>query len=197
MKKKHFLALDGLRGTAALSVAISHVTSYTSGGGGALFHAFLAVDFFFMLSGVVIAHAYEQRLYSDMSFFAFAKLRVVRLWPLIVVGLALGAGYLIARNYLQPAHAAGFSYILTAIAFGFILVPLNVVMGTAGYPLDPPCWSLFFEMIANAFYGLLCRLRLLSNAVLCVIIGCSLLGLVANLIWSCGTNRNILRTHLL
>jgi peptidoglycan/LPS O-acetylase OafA/YrhL len=178
--KKHFLALDGLRGTAALSVAVVHVNAYVTGSGGAPFHAFLAVDFFFILSGVVIAHAYEQRLHTSMTFLDFAKLRVVRLWPLIVAGLALGAGYLIARNYLQPTHAASLGYIMAALVFGFLLVPLNFAMGIAGYPLDPPCWSLFFEMVANAVYAVLCRFRLLSATTLFMIIGGSLLGLLAD-----------------
>ena len=172
--KKHFVALDGLRGTAALSVAILHITGYVNGNP-ALFHAFMAVGFFFMLSGFVVAHAYEQRLLSDMDFMDFAKRRVVRLWPLIVAGLVLGACYLLARNHLQPTHAVTMGYLLAAIAFGLILVPLNIAVGGDGYPLDLPAWSLFFEMIANLFYAFLCRRRLISGLVLAIIIGCSLL----------------------
>jgi len=176
--KIHFLALDGLRGVASLAVVISHVTAYTAGET-ALSHAFLAVDFFFVLSGFVIAHAYEQRLLSDMRLGQFAKLRIVRLWPLIIAGLALGAFYLAVKDHLRPGEAVGASYIATAFAFGLILFPLNTVVGTQGYPLDPPCWSLFFEVAANGLYALLCRLRLISQAVLVTIIACSLLGLIA------------------
>lgn len=163
---------------AALSVAILHISWYVADTP-KLYHAFLAVDFFFILSGFIIANAYEERLFSNMGFLSFAKLRVVRLWPLIVAGLALGAVYLILRNHLQPAHAVTSGYVLGAIIFGLILVPLNVIVGSEGYPLDLPCWSLFFEMMANALYAFLCRYRLLSAATLCLIIGYFLLGLFA------------------
>jgi len=176
--KKHFLALDGLRGTAALAVASAHVTAYNAGTT-ALPHAFLAVDFFFIISGFVIAHAYEQRLLSNMGFGEFIELRVVRLWPLIVAGLALGAFYFVIKSVFQPAEAVSVGYLGVAIIFGLLLAPLNMVLGTDGYPLDPPCWSLFFEMIANALYALLCRFRLISSGMLFVIIAISLLGLMA------------------
>jgi peptidoglycan/LPS O-acetylase OafA/YrhL len=102
-------------------------------------------------------------------------LRVVRLWPLIVAGLALGASYLIVRNHLEPSHAVSIGYLLTAIIFGLVLLPLNLVLGREGYPLDLPCWSLLFEIIANVFYALLCRYRRISTVPLFLVIGCSLL----------------------
>jgi peptidoglycan/LPS O-acetylase OafA/YrhL len=176
--KKHFGALDGLRGIAALAVATAHVTAYNAGTT-ALPHAFLAVDFFFILSGFVIAHAYEQRLLSTMGFLEFAELRVARLWPLVLAGVALGALYFVTRNETQSAHAVSIGYLAVAVVFGLFLVPLNMVVGGDGYPLDPPCWSLFFEMIANGLYAILCRYRLLSNGILFAIIAISLLGLIA------------------
>lgn len=176
--KKHFLALDGLRGAAALAVATAHVTAYNAGTT-AIPHAFLAVDFFFILSGFVIAHAYEQRLLSNMDFMKFARLRVIRLWPLILAGLVLGALYFVLKNEIQSTQTMSVGYVLVAIVFGILLIPLNVVIGADGYPLDPPCWSLFFEMIANALYALLCRFRLISSGMLFAIIALSLLGLIA------------------
>src|SRR5437879_3798779 len=53
-------------------------------------HAGLAVDFFFLLSGFVIAHAYEKRLLETMSFCSFLVVRLIRLYPLILLGLLCG-----------------------------------------------------------------------------------------------------------
>lgn len=61
--KRHFGALDGLWGTAALLVVVFHLfegfnPTYTAN---PLRHAYLAVDFFFLLSGFVVGYAYDAR----------------------------------------------------------------------------------------------------------------------------------------
>jgi len=61
--------------------------------GGFIAHAWLAVDFFFLLSGFVIAAAYERRLTDGMSLPAFARIRLIRLYPLILLGLLLGVAW--------------------------------------------------------------------------------------------------------
>ena len=63
----HFPALDGLRGMAALAVLVLHLPPLS----GFVFHAYLAVDLFFIMSGFVIAHAYEERLLGGWSPGAF------------------------------------------------------------------------------------------------------------------------------
>src|SRR5262245_45457012 len=83
-----FLVLDGLRGLAAFAVILDHVSSVT------LRHWFpgryLAVDFFFVLSGFVLAHAYGERLQSQLSPWRFMCIRMIRLYPLYLLGLMLG-----------------------------------------------------------------------------------------------------------
>ena len=86
--KQRFLALDGLRGVAALLVAAFHTT--TAFQIDLIAHGYLAVDFFFMLSGLVVAHAYEDQLLNGMSFRRFAVARVVRLYPMIALGVLMG-----------------------------------------------------------------------------------------------------------
>src|SRR5580693_5691081 len=87
--KHHIATLDGLRGVAALDVMAFHGTFGTT------FHqyvsrGYLAVDFFFVLSGYVIARAYEARLEAGWSKREFFRIRAIRLYPMIVIGMALG-----------------------------------------------------------------------------------------------------------
>ncbi|KJC50888.1 hypothetical protein UB31_11670 [Bradyrhizobium sp. LTSP849] len=91
MKKEHFLTLDGLRGLAAFGVLLFH-RRWLVPGGHFLDHAYLAVDFFFGLSGFVIAYAYGARLRDrSISFLGFLAVRVIRLYPLLILAGALAA----------------------------------------------------------------------------------------------------------
>src|SRR5690349_3489280 len=89
--KQHFDILDGLRGIAALSVVIFHfmemaITDYSKN---FIAHGFLAVDFFFCLSGFVIGYAYDDRI-GKMGVKEFFKSRIIRLHPLVILGSILG-----------------------------------------------------------------------------------------------------------
>src|SRR6185312_1325126 len=89
--KQHFEILDGLRGLAAVAVVVYHfmeiaITDYSKN---FIAHGYLAVDFFFCLSGFVIAYAYDNRI-AGMSLWSFIKLRLIRLYPFVIIGLILG-----------------------------------------------------------------------------------------------------------
>src|SRR5215510_2853156 len=89
--KKHFEILDGLRGVAALAVVIFHFMEWVFPDPSKNFigHGFLAVDFFFCLSGFVIGYAYDSRI-GKMGVGEFFKLRLIRLHPLVIFGSVLG-----------------------------------------------------------------------------------------------------------
>lgn len=89
MMRRTFDTLDGLRGTAAIVVLLLHVASAETPDLPVFGSAYLAVDLFFLLSGFVIGHAYEARLSDGLTFGKFLKIRLVRLYPLYVLGLAL------------------------------------------------------------------------------------------------------------
>ena len=95
--KEHFEVLDGLRGSAAFLIVIFHVFNYTFGFRGPfalVHHAYLAVDFFFALSGFVVAYAYDDR-WKRMSILQFFRIRLIRLHPLVLIGATLGLlGYI-------------------------------------------------------------------------------------------------------
>ena len=53
-------------------------------------HGYLAVDFCFVLSGFVIGYAYDDR-WNTMSTTEFFKRRLIRLHPMIVISMVIGA----------------------------------------------------------------------------------------------------------
>jgi peptidoglycan/LPS O-acetylase OafA/YrhL len=90
--KPHYEILDGLRGVAAIVVLIFHISESFTLDPYLKFanHGYLAVDFFFVLSGFVIGYAYDGR-WQKMSFGNFFKRRLIRLHPMVVFGMVLGA----------------------------------------------------------------------------------------------------------
>ena len=89
--KNHFEVLDGLRGIAALAIVIFHFMEWVFPDSSKNFigHGFLAVDFFFCLSGFVIGYAYDDRI-RKIGACQFIKLRLIRLHPLVILGSILG-----------------------------------------------------------------------------------------------------------
>lgn len=151
LEKERFLTLDGLRGVAAVCVLVTHCAPLF---GFDPINAALAVDFFFCLSGFVIAHSYGSRLRNGMTAGQFMRIRTVRLYPLYLLGLTLAvaaalAGFRFDWEALSPSQLG--------ITLPFALVMLPVFVSTFLFPFNAPTWSLFFEMVANAAYGVLHR----------------------------------------
>jgi len=175
--KKHYEILDGLRGVAAIIVVAFHIFEAFSGGNRfkqIINHGYLAVDFFFLLSGFVVAYAYDDR-WGKMTQWEFYKRRLIRLQPMVIMGMIIGAifYYFQASDILFPMIAGMevWKVILTMI-IGFTLLPIPPSMEIRGWgemhPLDGPAWSLFFEYIANILYALI--FRKFSNKVLSVFV---------------------------
>ena len=171
--KKHYEILDGLRGVAALLVVIFHILEAFNEGSRfkqLMNHGYLAVDFFFLLSGFVVAYAYDDR-WGKITQWEFYKRRLIRLQPMVIMGMVIGAllYYFQASDIAFPQIATMpvWKVILVMLA-GFILIPLPPSMEIRGwgetFPLNGPAWSLFFEYIANILYALF--FRKFSNKVL-------------------------------
>ncbi|MGM5629883.1 acyltransferase [Apibacter raozihei] len=165
--KPHYVILDGLRGVAAILVVFFHVLEIYSGGDHALQminHGYLAVDFFFLLSGFVIGYAYDDR-WQKMSLLDFFKRRIIRLQPMIIIGSIIGALLFYFQD--SPAlHWVGISQtpwwrLILITILGCLLIPVGKGGDIRGwnemYPLNGPAWSLFFEYIANIAYALVLR----------------------------------------
>jgi peptidoglycan/LPS O-acetylase OafA/YrhL len=138
--------LDGLRGVAAMAVAALHAAVIVAPDTPALENVGLAVDFFFCLSGFVVAQAYDARLSAEMTVVEFMTKRLVRLYPMILLGVLLGLG---AHLYVS-GHPAGVSLSLAAREVLIIPAPLDAT----GFTLNGPMWSLLFEIAACLGYAL-------------------------------------------
>lgn len=170
--KQHFEILDGLRGIAALAVVIFHFMEWVFPDYNQNFigHGFLAVDFFFCLSGFVIGYAYDNRM-EQMGTMEFFKRRLIRLHPLVVLGSVLGlVGYFIdpfAAPIIYPAGKIALLFVASVV-----LVPLPVMEERAFnlFAFNAPSWSLFWEYVANIFYAfVLCKVGRRSLAVFTIL----------------------------
>lgn len=154
--KPHFEILDGLRGIAALSVVVFHFMewAYTDPAENFIGHGFLAVDFFFCLSGFVIGYAYDDRL-STMGVLEFFKSRIIRLHPLVVAGSVLGLLAFLFDPFGGHPELYSTSRIILVFVCSVLLIPFPVI-ADRGYNLfsfNAPSWSLFWEYIANIAYA--------------------------------------------
>ncbi len=173
--KPHYLILDGLRGVASLVVVAFHIfeANATSHLDQVINHGYLAVDFFFLLSGFVIGYAYDDRWYK-MSTKEFFRRRLVRLQPMVIMGMIIGAiGFYFQDSVLWPnIHEVPVWQTILVMLIGFTMIPLPLSMDIRGwtemYPLNGPAWSLFYEYIVNILYGL--GIRKLSNKALGVLV---------------------------
>lgn len=179
--KPHYELPDGLRGVAALLVVFYHIFEGLSfAAGGTLIttinHGYLAVDFFFILSGFVIGYAYDDRLGKTMSLGNFFKRRLIRLHPMIVMGAVIGAITFCIQGSVQwDGTKIATSMVMLALLCAMFFIPAvpgvrYEVRGNGEmFPLNGPSWSLFFEYIGNILYALF--IHQLSKKALAVLVG--------------------------
>ncbi|MCK8495083.1 acyltransferase [Spirosoma sp. RP8] len=169
--KPHYQLLDGLRGVAAIIVVFFHLAEPLASSrlDNVVNHGYLAVDFFFLLSGFVIGYAYDDR-WDKLTVGGFLFRRIERLQPLVVLGMTLGAiGFYFTDSTIWPLiHTVPVWKLIVVMLIGYTLIPVPLSMDIRGWqemhPLNSVGWSLFFEYIANILYAL--GLRKLSNKAL-------------------------------
>ncbi|MDY7230601.1 acyltransferase family protein [Hyalangium rubrum] len=161
--RRTFRTLDGMRGAAAFAVMTHHA--------GWLFgplhmrHAYMAVDLFFVLSGFVLAFAYQARFEAGMSAAAFMRMRLIRLYPLYLLGIVFSGAW-IAFNlffqrevFLAQTQSWTWEQFRTSLLHSIFFLP-SPTLGAgppALYPLNIAAWSLLFELVINGVYALLWR----------------------------------------
>ncbi len=162
--KPRYEILDGLRGVAAMIVVAFHLFETYSAGPRfqILNHGYLAVDFFFVLSGFVIGYAYDDR-WDRMTTWGFFKRRLVRLHPMLILGTLIGA----ALFYFTDAPAfplimeTPWWKMLLLTGLGCLMLPALPRWDIRGWQemnsLNGASWSLFWEYIANILYALVIR----------------------------------------
>jgi peptidoglycan/LPS O-acetylase OafA/YrhL len=173
-----FHTLDALRGIAAIGVVVFHMqlafAPFAAPGG------YLAVDLFFMMSGVVISHAYEARFRAGMGTVDFMRARLIRLYPLYFLGTLLGIAVTLASMHGHNIQNWDPSSLLQAVLRALLFVP-NFSSSPVNqlFPLDIPCWSLFLEILVNLlfviFWPLLTSGRLIALSLLAgVVVACAI-----------------------
>ncbi|HVR91811.1 MAG TPA: acyltransferase family protein [Novosphingobium sp.] len=153
--------LDALRGIAALCVVGLH-TGAVFGGFPYFAKGYLAVDFFLMLSGFMMARVTEPRLAAGLDPLRFMQGRYRRFWPIVALGSVIGIPYLWVRA------GGAWDPFLPALIANFLLLPWPVA--NLLFALNIPVWTIFFELVANAVHVLaLHRVRTRTIAVLALI----------------------------
>ena len=154
--KQHFEILDGLRGVAALAVVLFHfmemaISDYSQN---FIAHGFLAVDFFFCLSGFVIAYAYDDRI-GKMGVKEFFKSRLIRLHPLVVFGAVLGLLSFLFDPFGGHPELYSVGKIVLIFLTSVFLIPYPTITERSFnlFGLNAPSWSLFWEYVANILYA--------------------------------------------
>ncbi len=162
--KPRYEILDGLRGVAAMIVVAFHLFETYSPGPSEqiLNHGYLAVDFFFVLSGYVVGYAYDDR-WGKMNLWDFFKRRLIRLHPMLIMGTLIGAALFYfgdAPIFTLVSQTPLWKMLLVTL-LGCCMIPLLPWWDIRGWgeinPLNGACWSLMWEYIANIFYGLFIR----------------------------------------
>jgi peptidoglycan/LPS O-acetylase OafA/YrhL len=172
-----FTILDGLRGVAAIAVIDAHLGRFFSGR--ELPHVSLAVDFFFMLSGFVLTFAYQKRLDEGWSTWSFFKTRMIRLYPLLALGMVMGFAFVVFQSHFGKDHmSVKDSLVLLVLGLLMLPIPLHPHWPwPAMFRLLVPAWSLFYEVIMNLLHALFLRRR--STGFLLAVTACSLVIWVA------------------
>jgi len=155
--------LDGLRGLAALGVVLFHAN--LDGSAPWFARGYLFVDLFFLLSGFVLTLAFEPKFAAGtLGTRDFARVRIRRFLPMIVLGAVLGAvGY--------QLHAHDLAATAVALVAAILIVPLPV--SGMIFPVNTPQWSLLMELLANALHAAILH-RLSSTCLLMAAAMCAL-----------------------
>ena len=162
--KPRYEILDGLRGVAAVIVVIFHLfEAYAHGQATQIVnHGYLAVDFFFLLSGFVIGYAYDDR-WDRMTVWGFFKRRLVRLQPMVIMGTVIGAclyGFGQGEGFPKIGNIPGYQLLL-AFVMGCLMIPCGPKMDIRGWgetnSFNGPNWSLTWEYLANILYAIFLR----------------------------------------
>jgi peptidoglycan/LPS O-acetylase OafA/YrhL len=151
-ERHRYAFLDGIRGMAAILILIRHTGTFWHF---AFYRSYLAVDLFFVLSGFVIAYAYDEKLRTGaFSVGHFVKVRLIRLYPVYLMSLLLCA--YVSLSALSNGNApAGVSRgdLLTVIALSALYLPSRLPGMSDLFPINSIYWSLFFELVVNVAYA--------------------------------------------
>lgn len=153
-----FVTLDVFRGMFALMVVFYHLKSVNTSflvNNSLVKGSYLFVDFFFVLSGFVIAYNYIERIKDAPSLGRYLKKRFLRLYPLHLFILLLFAGYVLMRNMTsQPMDAEQMTaYSTKGFYVSLLLLNSFPLPGNTVLQWNGPSWSISAEMVSYIFFG--------------------------------------------
>lgn len=176
-RQSRFLYLDGMRGIAALFIALLHgLQTLARTSGANLPNAALAVDFFFCLSGFVIALSYGDKLRQGMPRRDFITRRAIRLLPVLFIGLLSGGAIAILQSLRHGGGDLAETLVISALSL--LMLPAGLLFGKQAFPTDNPVWSLLFEILTNLAFAII-RVPsrvfgLLLTALLAILLGAAI-----------------------
>ena len=172
--KPRFEGLDGLRGIASILVVLFHIfETFSSGPTKQIInHGYLAVDFFYILSGFVMGYAYDDR-WNKMTLWDFYKRRLIRLHPMVIASSIIGVCYyfLSECDFFQKIKDVKPYIFFITILMNFLMIPTPTNIDIRGWSetnsFNGPHWTLTYEYLINILYSLI--IRRLNNIIITII----------------------------
>jgi len=162
-KNGEIKALTSLRGVAALAVVTQHFSAtaqvHSSGWMPSIVpHGYMAVDFFFVLSGFIMSYTYFPLFQSDgiSAFMPFFLKRVARIFPLglavLTMILLLGS---VASIWGRSDMFISEGVVQAGLASAILINVLHLQGLFPEYNLNGPSWSISVEMAAYLLFPVL------------------------------------------
>lgn len=174
-KRSEFVALNSLRGICATLVVFFHFEGDSIVRQIPLIaNGFLFVDFFFVLSGFVLAASYSAKIASGYPIQKFLFLRLGRIYPLhaaILIGyvvIAFAKYYSNSSTWQQGYTSPGF------LISSFLLQAWTPDGFDMGHSWNPPSWSISAEWWTYCVFAIVCRATKRSSIAFMALIGCCL-----------------------
>jgi len=167
---QRFAVLDAFRGLFAMMIVFFHMKDYNWVTDNSFVNnSDLFVNFFFVLSGFVIAFVYYDRINSGTALFGFVKNRFKRIYPLHLYTLLVFAAFELTKSYLYRQgyfeHVESSNNTLQSFLANIFLLNATPAAGGKGLSWNYPSWSISAEFITYIFFGLLMYLLRKSRAV--------------------------------
>ncbi|MBN9221942.1 MAG: acyltransferase [Mesorhizobium sp.] len=154
---ERFQVLDSWRGICALLVALFHFpTASVISQSRFIGSSYLFVDFFFVLSGFVIASSYADRLNRPEQLARFALVRFGRIYPLHLVMLAAFAAFELMRLMLPQLHGTGAAPFTGGFDIKSLFANLLLLQGMGfeqQLTWNAPSWSISAEFFAYLLFA--------------------------------------------
>ncbi|MBK8175088.1 MAG: acyltransferase [Rhodospirillales bacterium] len=161
IQPNRFIALDGWRGIIACIIALCHLNVYSHIYGATILqHAYIFVDFFFVLSGFVITYSYIDRITNAPQLATFIGKRFSRIWPLHIIMLAAFIGCEILKLFMlsktgistETAPFEGNNTLSSIIPNVFLIHSIGIF---DNYTWNIPSWALSVEFYTYIVFSII------------------------------------------